>query len=545
MKTLYVAVVVAWATVTYAAEQPPDYRAEAEAFVAKCLKDPNVFMLNPPLDAMPADIAVGVPWMTKLLDAAKQGSDILMLYPDGMPAALNAGAFAFPMPRPVKPGEAPKPMVRKQWYPDGRPASVEEMLGREIVSGTYYDAQGGILGRVDKGTGTAYEFRSMLDLMMGKPAGVSATCEYVGGKRNGLRIEWFDYAKKLKSRQERYKDGQIDGLCLVWTPAGPLLSMDPYESGRQVGDYVVFGPTGKVLSAMRHSGTGEESPTPTGDLAKYDPKIYLQAEYKQPPSILNQRIRTWPTADEPADASGVVTVGSLDKDTWGVRPKTGEIVLSADAGKTWKTVKADLGFVPRQIVATADGTVLAWGLLPTETPLKGLPNRIAYSPDRGATWQTFSAPLDYVTTVSPSAGGILIVTGKCLPPEGLKAGDDWVLLQDVQIITTRTPAGPAKRWTVMWTFLIAESKVVQTVQREGSDARLYVIGYSAGMPGSVVGPAIFKVQYHASLKDMPRDLDTCKKQPEASFGADGNTVEIREPGAAVKTIDLRTGKAGQ
>jgi len=542
-----------------AAEAPPDYRAEAEAFVAKCLKDPNVFIMNPPVDAVPNGDANAEDGRKSFREAIMKGGDILMLYPDAMPCELNPLHLLRlpPLPNPQGPEKAPRPRSHKQWYPDGRPKVVEEYLGQDLVSGLYYDAKGNFLGRVERGEGTAFEFplggqdipKSSQDIPkggrdipkggQGNPVGhienIVATCPYSGGKRNGQYIHWFDFDKKLKMMQVTYKDGKKEGLELAWMPSGQLNRIAHYKNDRQDGDEVHFKPDGSVSFSRRYENGGPVE----GATEQYDPKPYQQAPWEPPPfRRMSIQARDWPVGTEPVDASGVVTVGRTKQDQWGVRPKTGEVLLSEDRGQTWKAVKADLGFKPVQIGVSDYSDVFIWGLLPTDTPERGLPNRIIFSRDRGATWQTATAPVDFMLGLGVRQD-CLIVGGKFLPKAGLKPGEDWFGLYDWMIVTSLTPAGPGKRWTkVDMPIIGGKVNVVQTVQRPDGKGWLYVVRD----PGWMDGPGGYSVHYHGSLGELPKLMARCEKQPEVAFGPDGKTVEVREPGKPAVVIDVQTGK---
>jgi hypothetical protein len=231
-------------------------------------------------------------------------------------------------------------------------------------------------------------------------------------------------------------------------------------------------------------------------------------------------------------------VGRAEKDQWGVRPKTGEVLLSEDRGQTWKVVKADLGFRPVQIGVSDYSDVFIWGLLPTETPEKGLPNRIVFSRDRGATWHTVTAPADYVLGLGVQEN-CLIVAGKFLPKAGLKPGEDWFGLHDWMIVTSLTPEGTGKRWTKKDVhFTGGGVNVVQTVQQPDGKGWLYVVRY----PGWLDDPGGYTVHYHGSLAELPKEMARCEKQPEVAFGPEGKTVEVREPDKPAVVLDVRTGK---
>ncbi|MGB3195363.1 MAG: hypothetical protein WBC39_08770, partial [Phycisphaerae bacterium] len=516
-----------------AAETAPDFRAEAEAFVAESLKDPNVYVMNPPVDADPYGDMSGKERFGRIKELRSKGGNILFLYPDGVPCELNPPMFFRPLPPPEdsKPPPPSTPRLHKQWYPDGRPQVVEEYLGQDLVSGLYYDAKGNLLGRVDQGKGTAFEMNIR---PFGDFGQVTATCEYAGGKRNGSCIYWLDFDKKLKSRQETYRDGKKEGLALAWMQSGQLNTIAHYKNDRQDGDEVYFKPDGSVSSSRRY----ENSKIVAGATEQYDPKPYQQAPWERPPVRRTKlRTRDWPHAVEGADPSAVVTVARADKDTWGVRPKTGEVLLSEDRGQTWKVVKADIGFAPQKIAVTNYSEVFLWGVLPTNTPEKGLPNRILFSRDRGATWHTVSAPVDYLLGLEVQ-GDFLDVVGKFLPKAGLKAGEDWFGLYNWMIMTSLTPKGPGKRWTKMdMPFTGGEVKVVQTVERPGSEARLHVVR----TPGWMDFPGGYEVHYHGSLSELPKFMARCEKQPDVAFGPDGKTVEVREPGKPAVVLDVQTG----
>jgi len=514
-----------------AAEAAPDYRAEAEAFVAKCLKDPNVLVMNPPVDADPYGDASAEDGRKSFREAMMKGGDILILYPDAMPCELNPPMLFrhLPPPEDSKPPPPPTPRLHKQWYPDGRPKVVEEYLGQDIVSGLYYDAKDNLLGRVERGEGTAFEFP-----LGGHIENVVATCPYSGGKRNGQYINWFDFDKKLKMMQTTYRDGKKEGLALSWTPSGQLNMISHYKNDRQDGDEVWFNPDGSVSSSRRY----ENGRTVEGATEQYDPKPYQQAPWEQPPfRHTSLQARDWPGGTEPADASGVVTVGRAEKDQWGVRPKTGEVLLSEDRGQTWKVVKADLSFRPVQIGVSDYSDVFIWGLLPTETPEKGLPNRIVFSRDRGATWHTVTAPADYVLGLGVQEN-CLIVAGKFLPKAGLKPGEDWFGLHDWMIVTSLTPEGTGKRWTKKDVhFTGGGVNVVQTVQQPDGKGWLYVVGNPAWLD-----PGDYSVFYHGALAELPKLLTRCETKPEVGFGPEGKTVEVREPDKPAVVLDVRTGK---
>jgi hypothetical protein len=107
------------------------------------------------------------------------------------------------------------------------------------------------------------------------------------------------------------------------------------------------------------------------------------------------------------------------------------------------------------------------------------------------------------------------------------------------IVTTFSATGPGKRWTKNDVpFQGGEVNVVQTLQRPGTEARLFVVRYTGWLDSS----GGFNVVYHGSLKDLPQPLAQCEKQPEVAFSADGLTAEIREPGQPAKVIDVRTGQ---
>jgi len=522
-----------------AAEAAPDYRAEAEAFVAKCLKDPNVLVMNPPVDADPYGDASAEDGRKSFREAMMKGGDILILYPDAMPCELNPPMLFrhLPPPEDSKPPPPPTPRLHKQWYPDGRPKVVEEYLGQDLVSGLYYDAKGNLLCRVERGEGTAFEFRlGVLEIPKGGQSienGV-ATCPYAGGKRNGLCIYWFDFDKKLKMMQKTYRDGKKEGLALAWMPSGQLNMISHYKNDRQDGDEVWFNPDGSVSSSRRY----ENGRTVEGATEQYDPKPYQQAPWEQPPfRRMSLQARDWPVGTERADASGVVTVGRAEMDQWGVRPKTGEVLLSENRGQTWKVVKADLGFQPVKIGVSDYSDVFIWGLLPTDTPEKGLPNRIVFSRDRGTTWHTATAPVDYMLGLDVRED-CLIVAGKFLPKAGLKAGEDWFGLYNWMIITSLTPEGLGKRWTKRdEPFTGGEVKIVQTVERPGSEARLHVVR----TPGWLDSPGGYEVHYHGALGELPKFMARCEKQPEVGFGPEGKTVEVREPGKPAVVLDVQTG----
>lgn len=518
-----------------AAAAAPDYRAEAEAFVAKCLNDPNVFIMNPPVDAAPKGDANAKDGQRGFREAIMKGGDILLLYPDAMPREFNPLTLlrepAPPIPQ--EPEKGPRSWSHKQWYPDGRPMVIEEYLGQDLVSGLYYDAKGNLLSRVEHGEGTAFELNA--DFTPAQNIGkIKATCQYSGGKRNGLYIHWLDFDKKLKRMQTTYRDGKKDGLELMWMTTGQLNIISHYNNDRKDGDEVFFKPDGSVSSIRRHVN----SRTFEGATEQFDPKPYQQPPLEQKPvryTILETR--DWPMGTEEADASGVVTVGRTEKDQWGVRPKTGEVLLSEDRGQTWKVVKADLGFQPMQIGVSDDSDIFIWGFLPTDTPEKGLPNRIVFSRDRGATWQTATAPVDYMLGLGVRED-CLIVGGKFLPKAGLKAGEDWFGLHDWMIMTSLTPEGIGKRWTKMeFPFMWGEPKTVQIVRRPDGKGWLYVVSE----PGGMDGPGGYSVHYHGSLAELPKEMVRCVEQPEVAFDPDGKTVEVRKPGKPAVVLDVQTG----
>jgi len=516
-----------------AAEAAPNFRAEAEAFVAESLKDPNVHVMNPPVDADPYGDMSGKERFGRLTELISKGGNFLFLYPDGMPCELNPPRLFHPLPPPEDSHSppAPTPRLHKQWYPDGRPMLIEEYLNQNLVSGVYRDAGGQLLGRIDEGTGTALVMNHDLTANIGQ---IVATCEYVGGKRNGSCIYWLDFDKKLKSRQETYRDGKKEGLALAWMQSGQLNTIAHYKDDRQDGDEVYFKPDGSVSSSRRY----ENGRTVEGATEQYDPKPYQQAPWERPPVRRTKlRTRDWPHAVEGADPSAVVTVARADKDTWGVRPKTGEVLLSEDAGKTWKVVKGDLNFAPQKIAVTNYSEVFLWGVLPTDTPEKGLPNRILFSRDRGATWHTVSAPVDYLLALEVQ-GDFVIGTGKFLPAGGLKPGEDWFGLSNWLLMTTLTDSGVGKHWTrTDMPFTGGEVKVVQTVQRPGSEARLHVVR----TPGWMDSPGGYEVHYHGALSELPKFMARCEKQPDVAFGPDGKTVEVREPDKPAVVLDVQTG----
>ena len=516
-----------------AAEAAPDFRAEAEAFVAESLKDPNVYVMNPPVDADPYGDMSGKERFGRLTERISKGGNILILYPDGMPRELNPSMFFRPLPPPEDshPPPPPTPRLHKQWYPDGRPMLVEEYLNQDLVSGVYWDAGGQVLGRIHEGTGTALVMNLGPTVDIGQ---IIATCEYVGGRRHGLGISWLDFDKKIKGSQETYRDGQKHGQALQWMHSGALNILAHYRDGRKEGDEVYFREDGSVSSSARYEGwkvVGEATGT-------YDPAPYRQPAWARPPvRYTSLQVRDWPVGTEPVDASGVVTVGRAEKDQWGVRPKTGDVLLSEDRGQTWKVVKADLSFQPVQIGVSDYSDVFIWGLLPTDTPEKGLPNRIVFSRDRGTTWHTATAPVDYMLGLDVRED-CLIVAGKFLPKAGLKAGEDWFGLYNWMIITSLTPEGLGKRWTKRdEPFTGGEVKIVQTVERPGSEARLHVVR----TPGWLDSPGGYEVHYHGALGELPKFMARCEKQPEVGFGPEGKTVEVREPGKPAVVLDVQTG----
>ncbi|MCX5676169.1 MAG: hypothetical protein NTX87_14270 [Planctomycetota bacterium] len=527
-----------------AAEAAPDYRAEAEAFVAKCLKDPNVWVINPPVDADPYGDASAEDRFKKFSDALRQGGGVLLLYPDAMPCELNPRTMERErLARlPSEPAEAPRPWSCRQWFPDGRPMVVEEFLGQNLVSGLYYDAKGNLLGRVDQGKGTAFEFsmggQEIPKGGQGNPGGyienVVATCQYSGGKRNGQYIQWFDFDKKLKMKQEVYRDGKKEGLALAWMQSGQLNILAHYKDGLQDGDEVFFKPDGSVSSSTRY----ENGKIIEGATGQYAPKPYQQPPWERPVRYTRPETRDWPVGTEEADPSGVVTVGRAGNDLWGVRPKTGEVLFSDNRGRTWTVAKADLGFKPVQIGVSNYSEVFVWGFLPTDTPEKGLPNRIVFSRDRGATWHTATAPVDYMLSLMVQ-GDFLAVGGKFLPKAGLKPGEDWFGLYNWMIATSLTPAGPGKRWTKMDPpFTGGDVGVVQTVQRPDAKGWLYVVRE----PGGAGDPGGYGVHYHGSLAELPKLMARCEAKPDVAFGPAGKTVEVREPGKPAVVLDVRTGK---
>jgi hypothetical protein len=516
-----------------AAEAAPDYRAEAEAFVAKCLKDPNAWVMNPPVDADPYGDSSAEDRFKKFFDAIQQGGDVLLLYPDAMPCELNPRTMkrerlARP---PSEPAEAPRPQSHRQWFPDGRPMGAEEYLGQNLVSGLYYDAKGNLLGRVDQGKGTAFEMNILQASDFGQ---VVATCEYAGGKRNGLCVYWRDFDKKLKSGQETYRDGKKEGLALAWMQSGQLNILAHYKDGLQDGDEVYFKPDGSVSSSRRY----EKGKIIKGATGQYDPKPYQQPPWERTVRYTSLGTRDWPVGTEEADPSGVVTVGRAGNDLWGVRPKTGEVLFSDNRGRTWTVAKADLGFKPVQIGVSNYSEVFIWGFLPTDTPEKGLPNRIVFSRDRGATWHTATAPVDYMLSLMVQRD-LLVVGGKFLPKAGLKPGEDWFGLYNWMIATSLTPAGPGKRWTKMAPpFTGGDVGVVQTVQRPDAKGWLYV----ARELGGIDGPSGYEVYYHGSLGELPKLMARCAAKPDVAFGPAGKTVEVREPDKPAVVLDVQTGK---
>lgn len=516
-----------------AAETAPDFRAEAEAFVAESLKDPNVYVVNPPVDADPYGDMSGKERFGRFRELRSKGGNILTLYPDGMPGELNPPTLSRPLPPPEDshPPPPPAPTLHKQWYPDGRPMLVEEYLNQDLVSGVYWDAGGRVLGRIDEGTGTAL----VMNLgPMADTGQIVATCEYVGGRRHGLRISWLDFDKKIKGSQETYRDRQKHGQALQWMHSGALNILAHYRDGRKEGDEIYFQDNGSISSSARYEDgkiVGEATGT-------YDPAPYRQPAWTRPPVRYTRlRTRDWPHAAEGADPSAVVTVTRADKDTWGVRPRTGEVVLSEDRGKTWKTVKGDLDFAPQKIAVTNYSEVFLWGVLPTDTPEKGLPNRILFSRDRGATWHTVSAPVDYLLALEVHCD-FVAVTGKFLPAGGLKPGEDWFGLPNWLLMTTMTDSGVGKHWTrTDMPFTGGEVDVVQTVPRPGGNGWLYVVR----TPAWLGDPGDYAVVYHGSLAKLPKLLTRCEKKPEVAFGPNGNTVEVREPDKPPVVLDAQTG----
>lgn len=93
------------------------------------------------------------------------------LYPDGCPASIFMESWtgaAF---------EGEPFLAKVQWYPSGRPMLIERRQGLKLVEGRYYRPDGRLLGRVNKGSGVAYEM--LADPV--NPGFVTATRHYADG----------------------------------------------------------------------------------------------------------------------------------------------------------------------------------------------------------------------------------------------------------------------------------------------------------------------------------------------------------------------------
>jgi antitoxin component YwqK of YwqJK toxin-antitoxin module len=222
------------------------------AFVEQCLHDTNVFVINVPADTNPhrgmSPDAVKALW-----DQASQNGTILYLYPDGLPQGFSSNQ-QFKMNGPAK-----------SWYRNGQLAVDEQYDNGKLVTGTYYDETGKLLGEMTNGTG-----RQLVYYMQrtGSPSVMDCTVtEYRDGLKDGVEVNYSNFAKGEKIIETHYKngkqyglqtswdkgqkideanfkDGQLDGLDITWDSSGQTNSLTDYSGGYSNRTTTLFYPSG-------------------------------------------------------------------------------------------------------------------------------------------------------------------------------------------------------------------------------------------------------------------------------------------------------------
>ncbi len=222
-----------------AAESP---EGQARAFVAKCLKDPAVFVSNPPVEENPFRNLTPEQREKRLNQASKNGS-ILYLYPNGLPAHFETNKEHL--------DHGPS----KSWYPNGQTQSDELFESGTLVTGIYFNFTGVVLGEIKDGNGRQFLFNEP-DESHDIIAGV---VEYQNGLKHGLGILYRDFSKKIKWEEAHYDKGQLHGIRARWMPRGQKNSEETFKNGMEDGAVTFWHENGQV-SAILHYVQGR----PTG-----------------------------------------------------------------------------------------------------------------------------------------------------------------------------------------------------------------------------------------------------------------------------------------
>lgn len=149
-------------------------------FVAACLRDARIVVLNPPpdQDANP-DLSA-----QERIERSVKSQASLMLYPDALPWRFAQGCQLFTLaagdPSPSFRASAPVPALVRHWYATGQLQLEENYSDAGLVSARYFDPAGKLLGQIKDGTGTA--------LALSDSAAITRTVEYQAGKRHGKVI---------------------------------------------------------------------------------------------------------------------------------------------------------------------------------------------------------------------------------------------------------------------------------------------------------------------------------------------------------------------
>jgi antitoxin component YwqK of YwqJK toxin-antitoxin module len=222
------------------------------AFVEQCLHDTNVFVINVPADTNPHR-GMSPDVVKALWDQASRDGTMLYLYPDRLPQGFwSCRQFK-------KSGPA------KTWYPNGQLAVDEQYDNGRLVTGTYYDEAGKLLGEMTNGTGRQLVYymqrtdsQSVMDCTVtdyrdGLKDGVEVNysnfakgekiieTHYKNGKQDGLQTSW-DKGQKIE--EANFKDGQLDGFDITWDSSGQTNSLTDYVGGYSNRTTTLFYPDG-------------------------------------------------------------------------------------------------------------------------------------------------------------------------------------------------------------------------------------------------------------------------------------------------------------